>query len=126
MRVLLLVILIALAPLRGMANDLMATRMAVTLAASVSAATAAGDLHASGHHCEEMAQAHHNAAEPATNSASHDDCENCSFCQMCASAALPVDLRVTLPFFGPQMQGPAHTDRFASALAALAEKPPIS
>lgn len=126
MRVVLLILLIALAPLRGMANELMATRMATTLAMSVSAPAAAGDTHAGGHHCEEMAQAPHHAEQPATTVATHDGCENCSLCQMCASAALPAELRVALPVFGPQMQVPTRTDRFASVLAALAEKPPIS
>ena len=126
MRVFFLIMLIALAPLRGMANELMATRMATTLAMSVSAAAAVGEMHASGHPCEEMAQAPHHAAEPASTVASHDGCENCSLCQLCASAALPAELRVALPVFGPQMQVPAHSDRFASALTALAEKPPIS
>jgi hypothetical protein len=126
MRVVLLILLIALAPLRGMANELMATRMATTLAMSVSAPAAAGDTHAGGHHCEEMAQAPHHAEQPATTVAAHDGCENCSLCQMCASAALPAELRVALPVFGPQMQVPTRTDHFASALPALAEKPPIS
>lgn len=126
MRVVLLILLIALAPLRGMANELMATRMATTLAMSVSAPVAAGDTHAGGHHCEEMAQAPHHAGQPATTVATHDGCENCSLCQMCASAALPAELRVALPVFGPQMQVPTRTDHFASALPALAEKPPIS
>ena len=126
MRVVLLILLIALAPLRGMANELMATRMATTLAMSVSAPAAAGDTHAGGHHCEEMAQAPHHAEQPASTLATHDGCENCSLCQMCASAALPAELRVALPVFGPQMQVPTRTDHFASALAALAEKPPIS
>jgi hypothetical protein len=126
MRVVLLILLIALAPLRGMANELMATRMATTLAMSVSAPAAAGDKHAGGHHCEEMAQAPHHAEQPAPTVATHDGCENCSLCQMCASAALPAELRVALPVFGPQMQVPTRTDHFASAPAALAEKPPIS
>lgn len=126
MRVVLLILLIALAPLRGMANELMATRMATTLAMSVSAPASAGDTHAGGHHCEEMAQAPHHAEQPAPTVATHDGCENCSLCQMCASAALPAELRVTLPVFGPQMQVPTRTDHFASAATALAQKPPIS
>lgn len=139
MRVVLLILLIALAPLRGMANEWMATRMATTLAMSVSAPATAGDMPASGHHCEEMAAsaepaatrpmaAHHADTHPeaTTTAASHDGCENCSLCQMCASAALPAELRVALPVLVPQLQAPAHTDRFASAPAALAQKPPIS
>ncbi|MDT7513844.1 hypothetical protein [Rhodoferax mekongensis] len=126
MRVVLLILLIALAPLRGMANELMATRMATTLAMSVSAPAAAGDTHAGGHHCVEMAQAPHHTEQPAAKTASDDGCENCSLCQMCASAALPAELRVAMPVFGPQMQVPTRTDHFASAPAALAEKPPIS
>lgn len=139
MRVVLLILLIALAPLRGMANEWMATRMATTLAMSVSAPATAGDMHASGHHCEEMAAsaepaptrpmaAHHADTHPdaPSTAAAHDGCENCSLCQMCASAALPAELRVALPVFVPQLQVPAQADRFASATAALAQKPPIS
>jgi hypothetical protein len=126
MRVFFLIMLIALAPLRGMANELMATRMATTLAMSASAPAASGDMHASGHHCEELAQAPQHAAEPTSTVASHEGCENCSLCQLCASAALLAELRVVLPVFGPQIQVPTYSDRFASALTALAEKPPIS
>jgi len=130
MRVVLLILLIALAPLRGMANELMATRMATTLAMSVSAPAAAGDTHAGGHHCEEMAQAPHHAEQPAATVATHDGCENCSLCQMCASAALPVPdsaRSLALPVFGPQMQVPTRTDHFASAPGGFGQKTsPIS
>jgi len=134
MRVVILILLIALAPLRGMANELMATRMASALVATATAPAAPGAPQPSGHHCEEMAASampatevsvmHH--ADRAASTASHDGCENCSLCQMCASAALPAALAVALPVLGPRMQVPAHTDRFASALAALVQKPPIS
>nr|WP_315463156.1 hypothetical protein [uncultured Rhodoferax sp.] len=142
MRVVLLILLIALAPLRGMANELMATRMAAALTASVATAAHQGTpavAQAGGHHCDDMAASampehpttaadaaptHHTS--PAATMASHDGCENCSLCQMCAATAMPADLRVALPVFGPQMRMPAHADRFASALPALAQKPPIS
>jgi len=128
MRVVLLILLIALAPLRGMANELMATRMATTLAMSASAPAAAGDTHATNPHCEEMAQAPHHSGEPVpvTTVAEFDGCENCSLCQMCASTALPAELRLALSGFGSDMQVPTRTDHFASALTALAQKPPIS
>ncbi|WP_138513307.1 hypothetical protein [Rhodoferax bucti] len=134
MRVVLLILLIALAPLRGMANEWMATRMASTVAASVGAPAHQHAPPAAGHHCEDMADsamAEHTSTTAAhhsdtTTAASHDGCENCSLCQMCASAALPAELRVALPVLVPQLQAPAHTDRFASAPAALAQKPPIS
>ncbi|MDH4448973.1 MAG: hypothetical protein QE265_00065 [Rhodoferax sp.] len=126
MRVVLLILLIALAPLRGMATELMATRMAATLAMDMSASAAASDTHPSGHHCEEMALAAHHTAQPATTLASHDGCENCSLCQMCASAALPSEWHVALPSVSPHVQLPPRADRFASAWSALAQKPPIS
>lgn len=119
MRVFILILLIALAPLRGMANELMATRMASALVTTAMAQTSASATQQDGHHCEEM-------AEPAASTASHDGCENCSLCQMCASAALPAALAVAQSVLSPRMQVPAHTDRFASALAALVQKPPIS
>jgi len=135
MRVVILILLIALAPLRGMANEWMATRMASTVAASVGAPAHQHAPPAAGHHCEEMAAsamaehtsptaAHH--PDAATTTASHDGCENCSLCQMCASAALPADFPLTLPVFSAQPLLPAPTERFASAPAALAQKPPIS
>lgn len=142
MRVVLLILLIALAPLRGMANELMATRMAAALTANMAASAHPGTpvvAQAGGHHCDDMAAStmpdHAATAADATSTqhanqsatmASHDGCENCSLCQMCASAALPAELHVALPVFGPQMQVPTRTDHFASALTALAEKPPIS
>ncbi|MDZ7890542.1 MAG: hypothetical protein U5L73_02145 [Rhodoferax sp.] len=133
MRVVLLILLIALAPLRGMANELMATRMAAALTASMATNAHQGTPAAApvgGHHCDDMATAAeaastHPANAPATM-ASHDGCENCALCQMCAATALPADLQVALPVFGPQMPVPAQADRFASAAAALAQKPPIS
>ncbi len=126
MRVFILILLIALAPLRGIANELMATRMATGLTASA-AGHASHPVHdTSSHHCEDMAQAPHHAAEPAGPTASHDGCDNCSLCQMCASAALPAEFPLTLPVFGAQPLLPAPTERFASAPAALAQKPPIS
>lgn len=142
MRVVLLILLIALAPLRGMANELMATRMAAALTTSMAITAHHGTpaaVQAGGHHCDDMAtgalpdqavaveasaSTHH--ASSTTAVASHDGCENCSLCQMCASTAMPADLQVALPVFGPQMPLPAHADRFASAPAALAQKPPIS
>lgn len=133
MRVVLLILLIALAPLRGMANELMATRMAAALTASMATTAHHGTpaaAQAGGHHCDDMAttaeaaSTHH--ASPSATMASHDGCENCALCQMCAATAMPADLQVALPVFGPQMPLPAHADRFASAPAALAQKPPIS
>ncbi|CAM8672019.1 hypothetical protein MCEMSHM24_02069 [Comamonadaceae bacterium] len=133
MRVVLLILLIALAPLRGMANELMATRMAAALTSSMATTAHHGTpaaAQAGGHHCDDMATAaeaastHH--ASPTATIASHDGCENCALCQMCAATAMPADLQVALPVFGPQMPMPAHADRFASAAAALAQKPPIS
>lgn len=141
MRAVLLILLIALAPLRGMANELMATRMAAALTASVATNAHHGtpaDAQAGGHHCDDMAASampeHTAAAEaasthhasPTATMASHDGFENCALCQMCAATAMPADLQVALPVFGPQMPLPAHADRFASAPAALAQKPPIS
>ncbi len=142
MRVVLLILLIALAPLRGMANELMATRMAAALTASMATTAHHGTpaaAQASDHHCDDMATSampqhtataaeaastHH--ASPTATMASHDGCENCALCQMCTATAMPADLQVALPVFGPQMPVPAHADRFASAAAALAQKPPIS
>ena len=128
MRTLVLILLIALAPLRGMANELMATRMATTMQSSVGSAAGAGDQHTSGHHCDELLDAAHDDAQPAEPSAvaHHDGCKNCGLCQMCATAALPTELLITLPVFGGQTHAPQRSDRFASAPTALAQKPPIS
>ena len=133
MRVVLIILLIALAPLRGMANELMATRMAAALTASMATNAHQGTpaaVQAGGHHCDDMAataeaaSTHH--ASPSATMASHEGCENCALCQMCAATAMPADLQVALPVFGPQIPLPAHADHFASAPAALAQKPPIS
>jgi hypothetical protein len=125
-----------------MANELMATRMAAALTANVATTAHQGTpavAQAGGHHCDDMitsampghpataaeaASTHH--ASPSATMASHNGCENCALCQMCAATAMPADLQVALPVFGPQMPLPAHADHFASAPAALAQKPPIS
>ena len=108
MRVVLLILLIALAPLRGMANELMATRMATTLAMSVSAPAAAGDNHA------RQPPLRRDGASPPPQLRSlclspqwltFDGCENCSLCQMCASTALPAEFRLALSGVRPAHAG---------------------
>lgn len=132
MRTFILILLITLAPLRGIAGELMASHMATPVATGLTTVVAslwdAGDAHHSAHHCDEALDAGNAASQPAqpTEAASHDGCKNCGLCQMCATAALPADLHIALPVLGSQTQASRRSDHFVSASAALAQKPPIS
>jgi hypothetical protein len=127
MRVALLILLIALTPLRGWANDVMATRMASQLPMLVqTAATAANAANAKAHsHCEDMA-ASQAPASPAPLALDSLHCDNCALCQMGFAAVLPVNplglggspLRHTAPALGDVP--------FRSAALSPGHKPPIS
>jgi len=109
-----------LTPLRGWANDVMATRMASQWP-TVAQATVTEPRS----HCDEMAAADAQATHvsPALESL---QCDNCSFCQMCFTAALPVTL-VLAPQASARYTPPAlQEEQFRSAALSLGHKPPIS
>ncbi len=117
MRVVVLILLIALTPLRGWANDVMATRMASQLPTAAQAAVTGAPSH-----CDDM------AAEdtPAAPTVESGHCDNCSLCQMCFATALPVT-RSLAPQATTRQPSPAmREEQFRSAALALGHKPPIS
>jgi hypothetical protein len=142
MRHLLLVLMIALLPVRGWIGDAMATGMAAGHLQHQQAATEFIAVHphesvASDHfdHVMPAPEAMHAQAAPdcAGHQVSHGNeqaadahCDSCAACQACHTVALspaaaglnPVFQALTLPRPAP--------DQFASADAALGQKPPIS
>jgi hypothetical protein len=144
MRHLLLALLIALLPLRGWVGDAMATQMAAGQLQHPSMQAEIQPAHShsheeevatahTGHHEEAAAQApqtlHDCAEQTADNSGTHSSdghCGTCAACQACHTVALsPTAPGLVAVFSAPTLPRPA-ADQFASADAALGQKPPIS
>jgi len=138
MRHLLLALLIALLPLRGWVGDAMATQMAAgqlqhqqtQAAPPASHGHEAMEAHA-GHEeaSTEVSVTLHDCAGQADESGSHaadGHCETCAACQACHTVALsPTAPGLVAAFSAPTLPRQA-ADQFASADAALGQKPPIS
>ncbi|TAH13569.1 MAG: hypothetical protein EAZ11_01650 [Curvibacter sp.] len=120
-RLVLLLILIALVPLRTWAGDAMAIQMAAQAsAASLSTAANPPSAHSD---CHEM-QAEPVSAPLAGTTA--DPCATCASCQACFTVGIAIFPRQAttppLPHGLPQ----ASNAHFTSAVLALGHKPPIS
>lgn len=139
MRHLFLILMIALLPLRGWASDAMATAMVTAqvqhqqTAASTSAARAI-EAEVQAHQYGEtvVADAAQMAADCSGHALGQDEhaedahCDTCSACQACHTVALsPPTVEVTTAF-NPRTLPRAVVAQFASAEAALGQKPPIS
>lgn len=135
MRVLLLALMIALLPVRGWVGDAMATGMA---AGQLQYQPEAAKSIASHAH-ETGMQAHFNheaAAQAVTDCASHaaggtshtadTHCGSCSVCQACQTVALSTMAPDLTPVVHRFTRPRAVAPQFASAEAALGQKPPIS
>ena len=144
MRIFLFALMIALLPLRGFAGDVMATEMAIQMAAQVQShaadatknvASHADNLGASGHfdsHHETAAAqeaattvnacADHMAAEQCHSSDNHGSCQAC---QACHTVALSLAFNQAQPVLDSSMRPHLVAAQFASAEAALGQKPPI-
>jgi hypothetical protein len=147
MRHLLLALLIALLPLRGWVGDAMATQMAAGQiqhsqsqqhgqqhdATKMIADDQDGILAAAHFDHEETAEALQ-AAEPdcaghSTGESTHaadGHCESCAACQACNAVALSLTGPDLSPVFISLARPLPAADPFASADAALRQKPPIS
>lgn len=151
MRIFLFALMIALLPLRGFAGDVMATEMAIQLAAQHSQQNEVRDHHADAtknvaahadnlgtsghfdsHHETAAAQeaattanacAGHVAAEQCHSSDNHGSCQAC---QACHTVALSLALNPVQPVFPSSTLPHLAAAQFASAEAALGQKPPIS
>ena len=134
MRHLVLALVILLLPLRGWMGDAMATSMAagqltVLQAAQKKAATAATENMAS--HAHEVGAMVHDCGMQSMDAAdsaddSGMDCASCASCQACHTVALSPVAEKSIATFNPASQPDAATLPFASADAALSQKPPIS
>ena len=131
MRLLLLILMMALLPLRGLAGDVMAIRMAAQLpsdgAEVVVAIPVAELVVAAASHADCMGHANATPDQgplPATGSSGH--CSTCPTCQVCFSVALPVLAEVwsTAPL--PNSVPRIGVSVFFSAVSAPSLKPPIS
>ena len=131
MRLLLLILMMALLPLRGLAGDVMAIGMAAHLpsdrAEVVMAMPVTGLEVAAASHADCMGRADATPEQgplPATGSSGH--CTTCPSCQVCFSAALPVLPAVwsTAPL--PSSVPKIGDSTFFSAVSAPSLKPPIS
>ena len=133
MRVLVIILLLVLTPLRGWAADSMALQMATQGMGGHTETHGAHELPTShadpAIHCAGMADHHAEAAAPDSDEdASHggNPCSNCAACQVCATVALitPPLVSTTSPQVHhlPWIVAPA----FSSADLAPGQKPPIS
>ncbi|HYW56619.1 MAG TPA: hypothetical protein VE934_06650 [Polaromonas sp.] len=137
MRIFILALMIALLPVRGWVGDAMATSMAAGHAQQVATKKIAKNLD------ESRAEArfdHHAAmgggAQDASDCAGHvptdvtaeadTNCESCSACQACHTVALSPATPDSGTVFHAFELIPAASHSFASADAALGQKPPIS
>jgi hypothetical protein len=120
MRVFFILLLIALTPLRGWANDMMATRMASQQSLAVHAAATEARSH-----CEDMA-ALEDAAGPAAPETHNTHCNNCSLCQVCFAPALPLAILTAPHAVAGHAPPTLQAVPFRSATLSLGQKPPIS
>ena len=139
MRHFLLALMIVLLPLRGWVGDVMATEMAAPRLVQVQAAMetvadhadAAGAGTHSDHASAQVAAvpaapdcAGHDADDSAPSSDAH--CASCALCQACHIVALSPPAAQALPVLSPFVPPHSPVASFASADAALGQKPPIS
>ena len=140
MRHIIVALMIALLPLRAWVGDAMATEMASgapahtqiateKIAASANSARAAVVYdHVSSVQSPAVAAADcggHGMHAPATEVADAP-CHSCSACQACHTVALSSSVAHTDSFYKPPALTQAPAAQFASAVAALGQKPPIS
>lgn len=138
MRHLLLILMIALLPLRGWVSDAMATGM---VTAQVQQQTAAKTVATHAH--QAWTQAHQDnetvvvdafqtSADCSGHGSGGDDhandthCDSCSVCQACHTVALSPAAAHATAAFNPRTLPRAVVAQFVSAEHALGEKPPIS
>ena len=136
MRRLLLILMIALLPLRGWAGDAMATGMAAGQAQQMQQMhVATENIATHAHPASAKADFYHEtvalpdcAGHDAGNGdhAGNSHCDTCSACQACHTVALTHSAPDIAPVFHAFALPYSAADQFASADAALRQKPPIS
>lgn len=118
---LVLVLLIALLPLRGWAAERMAVYMAASEAAAVAMVSEAQAMPAD---CPMLMQADN--AEPGADQGDSKGHHGCHSCQLCMSLVAQATEVQTAVIAEPFATATARTDRFVSADLLRAVKPPIS
>uniref|UniRef100_UPI0040361CB4 hypothetical protein n=1 Tax=Polaromonas sp. TaxID=1869339 RepID=UPI0040361CB4 len=131
--------MIALLPIRGWVGDVMATEMASPQAVQLHHATemVAAQAHGTGAEAHvDHASPDVSATTPAPDCAGHGAgdslpvangfCASCAVCQACHTVALSPLMSSTPSARVPPALPRAPAARFASAIAALGQKPPIS
>ena len=145
MRALFFALMIALLPLRGWVGDAMATEMAMMQISHAQAAERGLSGHTGNrvsaestplaHHAMAAVQAAHDCGESAVDDrpgAADDaagqavDCHSCHSCDVCHTLALSRAFEASSPASSALSLFSARTAAFASAEAALGQKPPIS
>ena len=131
MRLLLLILMMALLPLRGLAGDVMAIRMAAHLPserAAVVMAMPVTELGVAGaRHADCMGRADATPEQgPLPGTGSNGYCTTCPSCQVCFSAALPVLPAVWSTALLPNSVPRIGESTFFSAVSPPSLKPPIS
>jgi len=134
MRLFVLALMMVLLPLRGWTGDAMATDMAVTIAAQQMHQSALASFGAQAHDEHQGHEGHSDdtAAHHADHGAGHSDdhsagqCESCPACQACHTVALLVTPDDLKPILNTRWTPTLVAHPFASADAALDQKPPIS
>jgi hypothetical protein len=133
LRFFVLVFMMVLLPLRGWTGDAMATDMAVNIAAQKmhqeTSTSQKGDAHHEPQaHEEHSDHAAHDQGHGDDHSADHNagTCESCSACQACHTVALLVTSDALKPILNTLWTPSELADPYASADAALDQKPPIS
>jgi hypothetical protein len=141
MRLFVIIVLMALLPLRGWAGDGMAIRMAIGMTSSMAGhhgaapaqPLAAAQTPVAAEHADCVEHASMAAAQPtvggdiAAKPASPDHCSTCPTCQACFTVGLlvpTIELPVQLPRTAFQQDRAVAV--FASADLAHSQKPPIS
>ena len=146
MRLLILVLMIALLPLRALAGDVMATQMAGSAAAIEKGAARAHEIgaistfdyqkqlvqlveaHKAMPDCHEQAASHHDAGDiaPSVSTEVNDHCSTCAACQACHTVALSPNAPGAIALFASPQLRQTSSAVFTSADAVLVQKPPIS
>lgn len=140
MRLLLLIFMIALVPLRGWAGDTMVLDMAAKQMTAINnIATPALSTPATGLFYQNTASIHPDcvghldaandavsAAPVAADKPDDGQCKTCGACQMCHTAALSASIDTAVATTPQHLKRPLGSTLFASALTALRLKPPIS
>lgn len=120
MRRFLLVLMIALLPLRGWVGDVMAMEMLVQHPAAMQNVAASADA--------KMHEECHAEAEPSSSAADsgQSHCGSCPLCLICHSMAAPAPWAASPAVWLIHALPATDPTRFASAASAFALKPPIS